>query len=135
MVKRIYFTVAIVIAAVFLGIFLSYQYGRAQSEASAPETVAKPSASGTDPSGRSEEELGIPQYIDESAQEDPPSSGYIIRDYDGKVAIFSVGSSVPEMVFDVYTRTLPEEDRERLASGVYVATYEELTALVEDYIS
>ena len=41
----------------------------------------------------------------------------------------------PEMIFDIFVRTLPEMDQELLRQGIRVETYEELTRLIEDYIS
>ena len=41
----------------------------------------------------------------------------------------------PDLVFDVYVRTLPETDQEQLQRGIWVASYDKLTELVEDYIS
>ena len=41
----------------------------------------------------------------------------------------------PDLVFDVYVRTLPEYDQQQLERGVRVKDYDKLTALIEDYIS
>lgn len=60
---------------------------------------------------------------------------YLLRAYDGKLAIFTSDLVTPDLVFDVYVRTLPEYDQEQLARGVRAKSYEDLTKLVEDYIS
>ncbi len=39
------------------------------------------------------------------------------------------------MIFDIFLRTLPEMDQQLLQEGIQVETYEELTRLIEDYIS
>lgn len=39
------------------------------------------------------------------------------------------------MIFDVYTRLLPQADQERLTEGISAPDYETLTRLIEDYIS
>ncbi len=64
-----------------------------------------------------------------------PQSGYYIKDWGGRVSIIKEGEEVPEMIFDIYTKLLPEYDQEQLREGLYVASYEELTAMIEDYIS
>ena len=65
----------------------------------------------------------------------PSPSGYLLRSYDGRLAVFREGSDTPEMIFDVYTRLLPQSDRERLEDGISAPDYETLTRLIEDYIS
>ena len=65
----------------------------------------------------------------------PSPSGYLLRSYDGRLAVFREGSDTPEMIFDVYTRLLPQSDRERLEEGISAPDYETLTRLIEDYIS
>ena len=60
---------------------------------------------------------------------------YLLRTYEGKLAVFTTDLVHPDMVFDVYVRTLPEYDRLELEKGVRVESYDKLTALIEDYIS
>lgn len=60
---------------------------------------------------------------------------YLIREYDGRLAVFHGGSEEPELVFDVFVHTLPEYDRGQLKQGVAVQSYEELISLLEDYTS
>ena len=68
--------------------------------------------------------------------EEPQSpEGYLLRDYEGRLAIFREESNTPEMIFDVYTRLLPQADQERLTEGISAPDYETLTRLIEDYIS
>ena len=68
--------------------------------------------------------------------EEPQSpAGYLLRDYEGRLAIFREESNTPEMIFDVYTRLLPQADQERLTEGISAPDYETLTRLIEDYIS
>ena len=62
-------------------------------------------------------------------------AGYLLRDYEGRLAIFREESNTPEMIFDVYTRLLPQADQERLTEGISAPDYETLTRLIEDYIS
>ena len=60
---------------------------------------------------------------------------YLLRAYEGKLAVFTKDLVTPDLVFDVYVRTLPETDQEQLQRGIWVASYDKLTELVEDYIS
>ncbi|MBC8569452.1 hypothetical protein [Zongyangia hominis] len=60
---------------------------------------------------------------------------YVLKDYGGKLAVFEANSVTPDIVFNVYTKNLPEFDVKELKSGVYVRDSEELGRLIEDYIS
>ena len=70
-----------------------------------------------------------------AVSEDPSGYPYLLRSYDGKLAVFTKDLVHPELVFDVYVKTLPEADQQQLDKGVRVESYEKLTALIEDYIS
>lgn len=140
MVKKLILSAAIIILAVFLGIFLSWRYSSARlPSARQPEETY--SASGSDvrvAENESERPAAEDAPIEDTPQapEEPTvSTGYYLRDHDGRIAVFPANSEIPELVFDVYTRMLPESDQELLRQGVYVADYEELTRLIEDYIS
>ena len=66
----------------------------------------------------------------------PPRKPFpLLRSYDGKLAVFTDDLVEPDLVFDVYVRTLPEYDQQQLERGVRVKDYDKLTALIEDYIS
>ncbi|MGN0545023.1 MAG: BofC C-terminal domain-containing protein [Acutalibacteraceae bacterium] len=58
---------------------------------------------------------------------------YIIRDYQGRVAVFRYGEDEPEEVFEVFTSSLPESECERISKGITVKSDEELQSLIEDY--
>ncbi len=60
---------------------------------------------------------------------------YMLREYQGRLAVFTGENKEPDMVFDVYIHYLPEADRELLKQGIAVENYEQLTKLIEDYIS
>ena len=64
-----------------------------------------------------------------------PPSGYLLGEYNGRVSVLSPGTREPEMIFDIFVRTLPDPDQQLLRQGIEVETYEELTRLIEDYIS
>ena len=67
--------------------------------------------------------------------EDTSGYPYLLRSYDGKLAVFTDDLVEPDLVFDVYVRTLPEYDQQQLERGVRVKDYDKLTALIEDYKS
>lgn len=78
-----------------------------------------------------------PGALDES-QEEPPeevAAGYLLGEYNGRVSVLSPDTREPEMIFDIFVRTLPDADQQLLRQGIRVDTYEELTRLIEDYIS
>ena len=73
--------------------------------------------------------------LPDEPEEPQNPAGYLLRDYEGRLAIFREESNTPEMIFDVYTRLLPQADQERLTEGISAPDYETLTRLIEDYIS
>ncbi len=113
MIKRLILTFVLVFSAVFLGVFLS-----SFTPAQAPPEQPRPAA----------EE-------DSLSASSPEEDGYRIIDYNGRVSVIRVGDEVPDMIFSIYTKTLPEYDQEQLREGVYVESYEELMRRVEDYTS
>jgi len=60
---------------------------------------------------------------------------YIIREYDGRVAVFARGESNPEMVLERLVHHLPTYDRIQMQEGVRVYTIQELQDRIEDYTS
>ena len=63
------------------------------------------------------------------------NSGFVLKEYDGKIAYFRGDSQTPEEVFDVYVNSLPEQDQKRMKDGIRVQTREELNRLIEDFTS
>lgn len=63
------------------------------------------------------------------------AAGYIVKLYDGKIGIFSSGSSVPGQVLDINVALLPQSEQARLADGIQVKTHDELLSLIENYTS
>ena len=60
---------------------------------------------------------------------------YIIKEYNGRVAVFGEDADIPEMVLDTFVRYLPAYDRIQLREGVRVYSLHELEARIEDYTS
>ena len=79
-----------------------------------------------------------PGPLEESRAEPPEeevAAGYLLGEYNGRVSVLSPDTREPEMIFDIFVRTLPDADQQLLRQGIRVDTYEELTRLIEDYIS
>lgn len=131
MAKRMLFSLAVVIAALLLGLVLSFAArGSAPAVPEEPSPAQQQTAEPTVP-----EPLPAETPVDTPPQEPEPQGGYRLQSYNGRLAIFREGSDTPEMIFDVYTRLLPQADRERLEQGITAPDYETLTRLIEDYIS
>ena len=58
---------------------------------------------------------------------------FVVREKDGKVAIFDyrTGKVIEEL--NVYTYSLPQTDRTYLQNGIMIYTVSELISLIEDY--
>ena len=63
------------------------------------------------------------------------SLSYIVKDFNGNIAVFEDGSSAPFKVTEVCTNTLPKVDQEKLAEGIIVHSQVELNTLLEDLCS
>ena len=125
MPRRIVLSLAVAIAALLLGLALAFFSARGAAQ---PEPQPTP-----DP----QEALQPAETPIEPDEPEPVQSpaGYVLRSYEGRLAIFREGGDTPEMIFDVYTRLLPQADRERLEAGITAPDYETLTRLIEDYTS
>lgn len=69
---------------------------------------------------------------------DEPSSRpetYILKNYKGKIAVFSSNSEIPIKITDTEVSKLPEEDRVSLEKGIEVTDKLKLNRLLEDYCS
>ena len=131
MAKRMLFSLAVVITALLLGLVLSFAArGSAPAVPEEPSPAQQQTAEPTAP-----EPLPAETPVDTQPQEPEPQGGYRLQSYNGRLAIFREGSDTPEMIFDVYTRLLPQADRDRLEQGIPAPDYETLTRLIEDYIS
>ena len=131
MAKRMLFSLAVVIAALLLGLVLSFAArGSAPAVPEEPSPAQQQTAEPTAP-----EPLPAETPVDTQPQQPEPQGGYRLQSYNGRLAIFREGSDTPEMIFDVYTRLLPQADRDWLEQGITAPDYETLTRLIEDYIS
>ena len=63
----------------------------------------------------------------------PASEGYILRAYEGNVAVFyGEFQTVPAIETNISVEDLRGTDRELLESGIRVSTYEDVVRLLED---
>jgi hypothetical protein len=67
--------------------------------------------------------------------EQAPGYMYIIKEHEGRVAVYPAGEAEPEFVLDVLVRYLPDLDRQQMQEGIPVADYDKLVALLEDFSS
>jgi len=58
---------------------------------------------------------------------------YILREYEGKIGIFSADETLPDEILDVFVFTLPDADRQALRCGIRVYSEEALQRLIEDF--
>lgn len=77
-----------------------------------------------------------PSGPEETPEESEPEYMYMIKEYEGRVAVFlASGQGEPVTVFDTLVKYLPDYDRALLEEGIPVKDYQELVDRVEDYIS
>lgn len=126
MPRRLVLSLAVAIVALLLGLVLAF-WGRGSTPQ--PEPQPQPQQEPALPARPAETPV-----TEEPLQPQSPA-GYLLRDYEGRLAIFREDSDTPEMIFDVYTRLLPPADQEKLTAGISALDYETLTRLIEDYIS
>lgn len=72
---------------------------------------------------------------EEKMQNEAHTTVYTVADYQGKIAVFKNSEKMPFEIYDSYVFSLPEEDRERLRSGIQTESESELQRIIEDYTS
>ncbi len=60
---------------------------------------------------------------------------YILKDYNGRIAVYYEGSETPNEIFEIYTRTLPAEDAEKIENGIEINGPDKLSEILADYTS
>lgn len=75
--------------------------------------------------------------ISQAEQSEVPEDEYlyIMREFEGKIALYPKGSLEPELVFNQLVKHLPEYDRIQLKEGIKIYSGDELNARIEDFIS
>ena len=122
MPRRIVLSLAVAIAALLLGLVLAFL-----SRGSTPQPQPEPQPQ--------EEPIPPAQPVENPLPNEPEEpqnpAGYLLRDYEGRLAIFREESNTPEMIFDVYTRLLPQADQETVeVDGVTYRKRDDLTVIL-----
>ncbi len=60
---------------------------------------------------------------------------YILKEFNGKLAVFKKNQIEPEIIFDVIVDSLPEIDVIQLKQGLKIQNEQELNERIEDFIS
>ncbi|MBQ3550752.1 MAG: hypothetical protein IJA41_07200 [Clostridia bacterium] len=65
---------------------------------------------------------------------DTEPTGYLIKEYNGKIAVFSKEGTSPLYTFESpYVRDLPEYDRKLLKEGIFADSNAKLLEILQDY--
>ncbi|MGI5958137.1 MAG: hypothetical protein ACOX60_01825 [Massiliimalia sp.] len=67
-----------------------------------------------------------------SAIENTP---YLLKEYQGKIALYTSSNSKPEEVYEIYLNILPEYDQKRLKEGIPVSDQAQLKTYLEEFDS
>ncbi|MBR1528779.1 MAG: hypothetical protein IJ642_05710 [Oscillospiraceae bacterium] len=59
--------------------------------------------------------------------------GFVLKEYEGKAALFRENSERPYQILDLEVWLLPEADREALEQGIFAQDEAELRKLLEDW--
>jgi len=58
---------------------------------------------------------------------------YLIREYEGKIGVFTPNSNTPIKIIETNPNILPEYDQKMLKEGIYLYNETELQQLIEDF--
>ena len=70
-----------------------------------------------------------------ASSEETQSAGYLLREYNGKIAVFKTGEDKPVKITSTQVASLPKQDAKKLKEGISAATRQELEKALEDYCS
>ena len=62
-----------------------------------------------------------------------PESFEILKEYNGKVALYDSNNTTPVSVYDIYIDSLPERDRKSLTEGIKIESEIHLDKILQDY--
>ena len=87
--------------------------------------------------------IGIGAGLSQRATERPATAesttaepgGYVLRDCNGRIAVYARGKETPYEIFNIYTDSLPPADAEALREGIEIETPEELNKKLEEFTS
>ncbi|MGN0571250.1 MAG: hypothetical protein ACI4K9_03620 [Candidatus Fimenecus sp.] len=60
---------------------------------------------------------------------------YTFSVYQGRLALYERGFAMPVEIFDVYLDTLPQEEQEKIKTGICAESDAEIQKIIEDYTS
>jgi len=60
---------------------------------------------------------------------------YVFSQYEGRLALYERGYTMPVEIYDVYLQNFPPDEQERLTAGIPAETDEEIQKIIEDYTS
>lgn len=63
------------------------------------------------------------------------AAGFTLGIFRGQLALWKDGAGTPQTVYPIAAGTLPAADQQLLQHGIRAETPEEVTALLEDYLS
>lgn len=66
---------------------------------------------------------------------DTSKTAYIVKEFEGYIAVFNGDKPEPFRVTDVEVKSLPVMDQNMLSDGIYVYSQSELNEILEDYCS
>lgn len=82
----------------------------------------------------SDEEL-VENSINVTTSQPVEEYKYLLKEFNGKLAVFENGEKAPKMIFDVSIDSLPEVDALALKNGLKIKNEQELNDRIEDFIS
>lgn len=85
--------------------------------------------------GATQQNVNTESVVQTDENTDGEKTAFIIKEYDGKIAVFEGQAEEPLFVSDVSVNNLPETDKQLLNDGIYVSSKKELNRLIEDYCS
>ncbi len=69
------------------------------------------------------------------SHQQPEQEYYILKNHNGRIALFSSKSEIPIKIYDIYAKSLPEKDTQALNEGIKAESEAELNNLIETYLS
>lgn len=68
-----------------------------------------------------------------SGEAPSPAAGYVLGEYEGRIALFDAADPAPLYVFEKSTAALPEADRTALKNGIPIEDADAMRRVMEDF--
>lgn len=81
------------------------------------------------------------ELVDDLPAESTPASNdasdeiWLLRTYEGKVALFNSTDDLPEAIYPIYVNTLPSYDQDLLHDGIYLDDVSQVSQYIADFES